>query len=138
VALHRRNIMINSLLCPLCGSSNESLHHLLIDCLVALVVWNKVANWCSLPIIQVNSVQELLDLHHGIHGSEFKKMVVKSIILCGGWVIWKHRNNIIFNYENLNINSILVDLKTLSYLWITNRSKKENISWDDWCKFSLM
>jgi hypothetical protein len=56
VALHRRNIMINSLLCPLCGSSNESLDHLLIDCLVASVVWQKVAKWCSLPPIQVNSV----------------------------------------------------------------------------------
>jgi hypothetical protein len=94
---------------------------------VATVVWQKVAVWCSLPLTKATTVKELLDFHQGIHGLEFKKLVVKSIILCGGWVIWKHRNNTIFKSENLNIGSILEDLKTFSYLWVTNRSKKEGI-----------
>ena len=48
------------------------------------------------------------------------------------WVIWKHRNNLIFGSIKPRLSDIFDDVRSYSFFWFVNRSRKSRISWYCW------
>ncbi|XP_021985885.1 uncharacterized protein LOC110882104 [Helianthus annuus] len=137
-ALKKRNVVIVDSTCPLCSSEEESVDHLFLACFVASNVWNGVSSWCNIPNIFAFSLHDLLSIHSNIGMSERKKEAVKGIIIIACWSIWRARNNLKFSSSSARIEDNISEIKVLSFLWYSNRTKHRDLDWKDWCSFVNM
>ncbi|XP_076887303.1 uncharacterized protein LOC143537409 [Bidens hawaiensis] len=96
-ALARRNISINSLVCPACGSEEESVDHVFISCVIAQKVWCLISQWCKVPSIYAFSVRDLVELHLYSLFPKDKAKALHAVCLVTMWCLWKKRNELIHN-----------------------------------------
>ena len=62
---------------------------------------------------------------------ECAKEVVKHAY---SWVIWKHRNKLVFNNTPFTPSVVANDIQAMSYFWFHNRSNYgKSVSWVGWC-----
>ncbi|PWA98441.1 reverse transcriptase domain, Reverse transcriptase zinc-binding domain protein [Artemisia annua] len=136
-ALRRRNILVGDGLCVFCGETEENADHLFSGCRVACGVWNAIANWCKIPPFFVFSTNDVIKLVTYLGGSEAKKEIIYGVLIVSCWIIWKARNDKIFNGKNTNVVQIVSDIKSMGYLWYRSRHKEGSIDWKNWCNFSV-
>ncbi|KAJ0508307.1 putative reverse transcriptase zinc-binding domain-containing protein [Helianthus annuus] len=137
MALVRRGINISSSVCPLCCEVDESIDHLFSSCFVSSTVWQNISAWCGLSPALLFSTDDVLGMHNCIRNGQVKQKLVQCVVKIGCWLIWKHRNEVVFKSARVNIGSILDDLRTTGFLWIKNRSKLD-IEWEQWVQFHFM
>ncbi|PWA53679.1 RNA-directed DNA polymerase, eukaryota [Artemisia annua] len=138
VSLSRRHIQVADTICKICESADESVDHLFTSCMVASVVWQGISQWCKVPNIYAFSFSDLLELHNfaGLKGTA--KKVFQGMIIISCWVIWKARNDLRFSNKPVNASHIISEIKSVGFLWFSNRGKRKSVSWENWCKFSFM
>ncbi|KAF5796881.1 putative reverse transcriptase zinc-binding domain-containing protein [Helianthus annuus] len=127
-ALERRNINVGSLVCRICEDGDKSSEHLLTSCYFATVIWNLVSNWCEVRPIYPFSIRDLTDAHKYMNVDTGKRKVIQGIIYTTCWVIWKTRNNQIFNNKIEPISKTMESIKALGFLWINNRLSYKTLS----------
>lgn len=137
VALSRRGLQIDSMVCVFCNEQEETLDHLLTGCIGTNGLWNAIEDWCRLPPLIVFSAKDLILLSNHIKGSSVRKILIQSVIMVACWVIWKSRNNMVFNGSKVNIERMLKEIKTLGFLWIKNRASKWSLDEVQWTSFSF-
>ncbi|MFS8016683.1 putative reverse transcriptase zinc-binding domain-containing protein [Helianthus anomalus] len=59
VALSRRNVHAESVICKLCGESDETTYHLLTSCYYVVRIWHWISNWCRISPIYTFEVRDL-------------------------------------------------------------------------------
>ncbi|MFS7934651.1 putative reverse transcriptase zinc-binding domain-containing protein [Helianthus anomalus] len=118
-ALQRRNIDCGSPVCNFCEDQEESVDHLFTGCCLANGVWHGIANWMKMPTFFFFSVHDILQASSW---PARKKMA---------------RNEKIFQEVNRNVVQLVAEIKALSYVWFSSRSKKGVMGWKDWQKFDF-
>ncbi|XP_022031534.1 uncharacterized protein LOC110932514 [Helianthus annuus] len=137
-ALSKRNCFNGDERCILCNDGLESADHLFRSCSVASEVWYLISRWCNISPIFAFSLEDLLEVHV-FSGLGIKaKIALKGIIMVGWWCIWIARNNRRFSNKTCSASSIVQDIKSLGFLWYSNRSRCRDISWRDWLSFSFL
>ncbi|KAJ0941225.1 hypothetical protein HanRHA438_Chr02g0092101 [Helianthus annuus] len=53
------------------------------------------------------------------------------------WVVWRSRNELVFNTKQACFAPMIEEIKHLAYLWIKSHSVLKEITWDEWCKFNV-
>lgn len=122
-----------ALSCVSCGSNEESSLHLFLHCDLASAVWLDLMRWLGEVY--------LIPLNLFIHWECWKaaginKMVRKGrglIWLATIWVLWKARNDKIFNGVNYVAVDIVETVKVLSWRWILSRTKTPACLYYEWC-----
>ncbi|XP_076894468.1 uncharacterized protein LOC143546762 [Bidens hawaiensis] len=137
VALAKRNICYGSVLCPICGEVKETLEHMFNSCRFAQDVRQVISMWYGAHSVFAFCIQDLLDLFKYSGFTSSKKKAFHAVCLITMWSIWKLRNDVVFNGKPSQLARVVGEIKSLSFLWIKNRSKKLNISWEDWTRFHL-
>jgi hypothetical protein len=85
--------------CPLCDQQGETLNHLLVNCVFSRIFWYNVLRkfWLHSLAPQPDAVS-FMDWWEMV--SETTNGLVRegldSLIILGSWMIWKHRNRVIF------------------------------------------
>jgi len=108
VNLALRNVLgleVNHL-CGLCNREEESVCHLFLHCDVAWEVWLKLMRWVNHFFI---SPPNLFVHWECWHGEERVKKIKRGkglIWLATIWVLWKTRNDIVFNDATLEVDSL--------------------------------
>ncbi|KAJ0508329.1 hypothetical protein HanIR_Chr11g0515981 [Helianthus annuus] len=82
--------------------------------------------------------RDILDLHCYTSGTKKKKKVIYAIVLVVIWCIWKIGNNVVFNQVNPEITKVVEEAKSLSFLWVKNRSKEHGWNWNHWKAFNIL
>ncbi|KAF5793118.1 putative RNA-directed DNA polymerase [Helianthus annuus] len=138
-ALARRNITLPSVSCVLCNMVEESADHLLVTCQYAQQVWVAISLWIKIPLPRyLLSVVELLEFAQQQQQlSVNKKKAVYTIFATACWLLWRTRNDQIFNNKPKQVQKLVGEIKALSFLWINSRSKKLKIDWKTWCEFKV-
>nr|XP_043630235.1 uncharacterized protein LOC122601545 [Erigeron canadensis] len=98
-SLAKRNIQVPSLLCPFCGLDVETPDHIFVSCSTAQGVWDAISDWCRLPGIYLFGVQNIFRTPEFLHGSSKWKKIIHAILCSTVWILWKTRNNKIFNHK---------------------------------------
>ncbi|KAJ0535304.1 putative reverse transcriptase zinc-binding domain-containing protein [Helianthus annuus] len=138
VALRQRNINIDSTHCIFCEDMDETTDRLFTGCAFSNGVWQGISEWCNVPSIYAFKIQDLLELHKQIPGSDIKRNIFKGVIIVTCWRIWKARNEKLFANKICNVVEVVSDVKAYGFLWYRNRYKSDTIDWRKWCNFEFM
>ncbi|XP_022024592.1 uncharacterized protein LOC110924925 [Helianthus annuus] len=137
INLRRRNINVGDGSCVLCQSVEESALHLFTGCIVSSGVWQGIEKWRCLGPIFLFDIKDIFSLPSTIPGTNTKKKIIRRIVMTTCWVIWKSRNKAVFEDAKPLVCDMIACIKSWSYLWFRSRSKVDNISWKDWCRYPM-
>ncbi|KAJ0641962.1 putative RNA-directed DNA polymerase [Helianthus annuus] len=137
-ALARRNIIIQDNRCKMCGEEEESAVHLFGSCRLTEVIWEFVSSWCKIKQVLILELKDLANIQKCNRGSPRWKKVVNLVTQAAIWVIWRSRNEAIFEGKQLYVNKMKEDIKMYGYMWLKSRVKNASISWENWCNFDLI
>ena len=137
VALEKRRVKIDNVLCPFCNMVEEDLKHLLVGCGFAYGVWSGICKWCKLDPFFAYAFDDLLMLYKNVHGGKWRKKIIRGIVMITTWVLWNARNAKIFQDKNMKVVEVVAEIKSRAFIWLKNRSKFSNIVRKDWASYSL-
>ncbi|KAJ0828836.1 putative reverse transcriptase zinc-binding domain-containing protein [Helianthus annuus] len=136
--LKKRDIILNSDLCSRCGRWEESVEHLISECITSKEVWRYIIEWLKLPTdADVSSCKRIMEYPEELKGySEWKK-VIKAVFQTTIWQLWKSRNEKEFKGCTRDGKKILEDVKEEAFLWLKCRSKLQGLVWERWVDFNI-
>lgn len=135
MSLLERNVIhsLEEAACIFCCDDFEDLHHLLLGCVLARSVWEKVECWLQVdPIIETTVEEHFDSFAHLFSGHKSKKSVlIFRLATC--WSIWLARNNSIFKGEALVLDSIIFHIKSTPWSWfIYGAGSNSGYVYDSW------
>ncbi|KAK1429570.1 hypothetical protein QVD17_11783 [Tagetes erecta] len=136
-ALSYRGVPMDNTRCPLCGDYDETANHLFASCYIFHLVWQHISNWCKIHPFFVFTTRDILEAHTHINVVSKKKKIIQAIILTACWSLWKARNEKIFEDKEIDLSTLLEEIKSLEYTWIKNRSFLKILMRKDWCTLDL-
>jgi hypothetical protein len=106
--------------CALCDQEDEDVQHILTTCVFARQFWFKI-------LAPLDFIRCVPSRHEGSFAEWWRKARKKvrkdarkglnSLIILGGWILWKHRNACVFNGARPCINAILREFENEKHLW---------------------
>ena len=107
--------------------------HLFLKCVVVKKLWTAFFKLCNLNVGQQDSVKILIlnsvDQGKSTNQKKFLEAALGSIL----WLMWKARNDVLFNNKIFRAQSVMNDLQASLFNWISYRSKCTSLSWEIWC-----
>ncbi|GKC32603.1 putative RNA-directed DNA polymerase, eukaryota, reverse transcriptase zinc-binding domain protein [Tanacetum coccineum] len=134
--LSSRGLDIDSILCPVCSEHVESNSHAFFSCSAASNIWRLVRGWCDLKIPTLSSCDEWDIWYTSWKASKVEKDRAYVIFAATCWMLWRFRNNHIFNSQDMRKCEVFDNIQCFSFSWLKSRGKK-CISWTDWLKSPL-
>ncbi|XP_071687497.1 uncharacterized protein [Rutidosis leptorrhynchoides] len=132
VELDKRDIDLNSLRCPIYDDDIETVEHILIKCSLAKDLWNRVYRWWNLGQVMDCNIGERFKGIQTAGVANTPSKLWQAIELICGYLIWQNRNNTIFRKKKGNGPVLLNELQIKSFEWISSRSKKLKLDWNQW------
>lgn len=129
---------IPSTLCPICLATPESVSHVFLDCHVASNIWRLVFMWLDLSLIQYPTVGDMFRHLDDLQLNNVKKECIEAVFCSIIWVIWRHRNDIVFSPGRNRPDSLFDIILVQSHLWVTSRSRKVVMSRERWFQNPLL
>ncbi|XP_071695233.1 uncharacterized protein [Rutidosis leptorrhynchoides] len=130
--LDKRGMDLDTILCPICGDETKSVDHLLFKCKKVIEFWKFFLKWWNIPDSRLNSLDPLnTDSIFGSFSKHGEKIWEAVKWVCC-YSLWKARNNKVFKNKEWNISSILSEVQSLSFGWISKRLKKAPLEWHQW------
>jgi len=118
----------NSTRSVLCGIEEETSKH----CDKVTIVWEKVMRWVEIYFITPPNL--FVHWECWKTGGRTKRIRQGLSIIWHAtiWGIWRVRNNIIFNNEELDVEAMVEDIKVLSWRWVLNSLKIPTCLYYEW------
>ena len=82
--------------CKFCLYTLETMEYLLVGCPVITEVWNACYGWINLSVMLPRSISDHFCQHNLVGGNWIKQIRWKFMWCAVVWMIWKIRNDIIF------------------------------------------
>nr|GFA68584.1 reverse transcriptase domain, reverse transcriptase zinc-binding domain protein [Tanacetum cinerariifolium] len=127
VELDKREVDLDSVLCPCCNDRVEICAHGFVTCDLAMSVWVKVFNWWKVGIVYAFTIEDMYSLSGGINVPGSLSRVWQAVVWTSGYFIWKERNGHAFGKKVSSTNKIVKDIQLKSSEWITKRSNKYKV-----------
>ncbi|XP_071687593.1 uncharacterized protein [Rutidosis leptorrhynchoides] len=131
VKLDKRGLDLNTIRCPVCDDSLETVEHSMIFCKVARDTWDRVYKWWGLGNFNTFSVDEILN-GDGINISSKDRKIWQAVEWVCGYLLWKNRNHKVFRNKDWTSAMIFNEVQIKSYEWISKRLKSKLIEWHQW------
>ncbi|MFS7949941.1 hypothetical protein Hanom_Chr06g00577541 [Helianthus anomalus] len=110
----------------------------MFSCITSSATWWSIWAWTKLPTrVSVGSVVELLEWVHNLKGSNKWKRAILVIAFATMWIIWKSRNEFIFDQKKSRVDGMVDRIKEESFQWIKNRSPFVSLNWERWRDFNV-
>ncbi|KAJ0469905.1 putative reverse transcriptase zinc-binding domain-containing protein [Helianthus annuus] len=122
-ALNRRNVIIEDNRCKMCGDEEESAFHLFASCRIAEQIWEFITRWCRIKQVPVLELKDLANIHKCNRGSHRWKKTVNLVTQATIWVIWRSRNEAVFEGKQPYVNRMKEEIKMFGYMWLKSRVK---------------
>ena len=85
--------LIDSGLCTICSTDQESRDHLFLNCRFAADVWDRVKQKFGSPLIRITSWNDLIEWLLSRTGSSRQRYLSKTVCQTAVYFIWKDRND---------------------------------------------
>ncbi|XP_071709408.1 uncharacterized protein [Rutidosis leptorrhynchoides] len=132
VELDKRNIDLDTILCPLCNSHVESMEHILFQCTVTEATWNSILAWWNLPTNTFSNLHDTTLTDQTFTTSTLGKYIWQATKWTTIYMIWKNRNAKVFSKKDWCPATILSEIQAQTFSWFSKRSKKSSLEWHQW------
>ncbi|XP_071739470.1 uncharacterized protein [Rutidosis leptorrhynchoides] len=132
VELDKRGVDLDSILCPLCNLHIESIEHILIHCTSTSNVWESILQWWNLPANTFTNLRDITLNDQSFTTSQNGANIWQAIKWASTYIIWKYRNLKVFGKKEWCAATILSEIQTQSFAWISKRHKKSIVMWHQW------
>jgi hypothetical protein len=119
--------------CVWCGETMESAKHLFLHCHKIIRVWYEVCKWLGVLIIMPPDIMTLFDCLCGAVRNKKKKKGFLLVWHTVMWVIWRARNDVIFNGILKDPLELVEEIKVLSWKWSVDCLKINPCLFYEWC-----
>ena len=125
--------------CALGCDCNETVNHLFLQCTLSTDLWALVWNWLGISFVHVGELRK--------HFLQFTKMAgmptyshlfftINWFVTI--WMLWKKRNNWVFNSTVSNHFTLIEKVKLHSFLWLKSKQVAFAYSYHDWWKHPVL
>ncbi|XP_071708281.1 uncharacterized protein [Rutidosis leptorrhynchoides] len=131
--LDKRGIDLDSIMCPLCEMDIESTDHILGLCPKSALIWKHVLDWWAQDNTLISNLNDAIINNQAFALNKFGNSLWQATKWITCYTVWKHRNLNVFSKKVWSPASILSEIQTQSYSWISKRlRKKKSIMWHQW------
>ncbi|XP_071728983.1 uncharacterized protein [Rutidosis leptorrhynchoides] len=130
--LDKRGVDLHSVRCPVCDDDLESVDHSILLCKCARDVWVRIYKWWGIGSFSCSSIESLLEDNGNIHLSRLGKSIWQAMKWTGAYLIWRNRNNSVFQKKSWNTPGALNEIQNLSFEWISGRFRGRSLDWLTW------
>jgi hypothetical protein len=133
----RRMLLGDQLSCVFCNAAVETPTHLFLHCPCVSKIWYAVMKWLGLILISPPNIETSMAV---FAGCAREKVARAGLILVWNsvmWVVWKMRNDCIFNNKVVVVEDMVEQVQLLSWRWFLNRKARGPCmlyEWK-WCPF---
>jgi hypothetical protein len=120
--------------CSFCGAVSETPIHLLLHCNLTAAVWYRVVSWLGLCFVNPPNLFISFASFVGNGSSKKRKKGLAVIWHALIWVIWKVRNDRIFNNKLLSVEEVVDMVKVTAWRWFLGRVTKHPCLWYEWLR----
>jgi hypothetical protein len=123
--LYRRGVIgLEDSRCPCCDEVVESARHLFLHCRHTTMVWYAIMRWFGVTSVLPAAVPMSFAVLVGYGSNKRRRKGLAIVWLAFVWVVWKTRNNKVFDNAMVEV-PVMVDLvKRLSWQWFLNNTAK--------------
>jgi len=114
--LSKRAVMLDTVVCAMCQSEEESCQHLFLKCKHALSVWALCYRWIGIMFVQHNDLLIHFESFHLIQSSNKQNLVWKGVWANIIWCMWEHRNSVVFNQSVVDTEEVFQNAQLKSWL----------------------
>jgi hypothetical protein len=117
----RRMLQANQLMCVMCNQTSESANHLFLHYDVAAKVWYEINRWLGFYLVIPPNLFLSFAMWTTWGMNKFVKAGLRLIWCVSIWVLWRARNDCVFNVDVVNSMVIIDTIKLLSWQWFIGR-----------------
>jgi hypothetical protein len=128
-----RRRMIQDQNCMLCAGNTETSVHLFLHCAESTKVWYGIMKWLGLILIIPSNLSISFAMLAGCARDKVTKGVLILIWNAFVWVIWRNRNNRVFNNTAVGFAEMVDQVQLLSWKWYISRKAKNPCLLYEWC-----
>ena len=129
---------MDSILCPVCSNTVESIDHLFLNCNQLIDLRTRLAIWWDVQLPQLSSIDSLLSWSDSLSLKKGQRQAFDTVIITTLWCLWNFRNSSIFGTAQPKKSLILDDVIDRSFFWISSRLRKVKISLTSWLHNPLL
>jgi len=134
----RRVIQTTDTACSAGCGELETASHLFLGCDIYRSLWLLVLHWLGISSALPGELRHhYVQFIYMVGLPRFSYLYLRLIWFAFVWVIWKERNNRVFNNVTLNPSVLLEKVKLNSFLWIKSKQVAFFYSYHDWWKHPL-
>ncbi|GJS42587.1 RNA-directed DNA polymerase, eukaryota [Tanacetum coccineum] len=119
--LANRGVVLDSLLCPICGSVPEDASHFLFQCGLSKLVFRKICRWWDLVPNDMSSFSDWDVWFSGIRLPCKLKLILEGVFYVAWWHIWRFRNQSIFAETPPRRSVLFDDIVSRAFDWYKAR-----------------
>jgi len=135
----RRIIQATDTACPTACGMLETAKHLFLDCGTFGSIWSLVFHWLGISSVIGGELRHhFLQFTHMAGLPRSTHLHLRVIWFASVWVIWKERNNRVFNNVVTAPPILLEKIKLNSFLWLKSKRAHFSYSYHDWWKHPLL
>jgi hypothetical protein len=120
-----------------CGEL-ETVTHLFLGCDTYGSLWSYVLHWLGISSVLHGDLRHhFVQFTHQAGLPRSSYLYLRLIWFASVWVIWKERNNRVFNNVALGVEVLLEKVKLNSFLWLKSKQVVFPYSYHEWWKHPL-
>jgi len=124
--------VLNTTVCALCQSKEESCQHLFLECTHALRVWSLCFKWIGILFVQHKDLISHFESFHLAHSSNKQNLVWKGVWAAIVRCLWEHRNSVVFKQGVADAEEVFQKAHLKSWLWMKHRAHNFNYGFAEW------
>jgi len=131
--LRRGVIQANAATCATGCDVSETAEHLFFNCAFSSRLWTDTRVWLGIYDVSPGNPRDHFQQFTKMAGMPRTSYLYLKIIWCAAvWVIWKERNNRVFQNTVATPYSLIEKVKLYSFLWLKSKQVSFGYSLHDW------
>jgi hypothetical protein len=123
--LHSRGIItVEDSRCPLCNIEIETAGHLFLRCRYVTGIWYAILRWLGVVSVLPPTILLSYAMLVGCGSNKKRRKGFSVVWLAYIWVVWKARNDRIFNNVVFDASVVMDQVQRVSWQWFMNNTSK--------------
>jgi len=131
--VHRRVIQPDNAACASECGHPETAKHMFLDCNIFSYLWSHVWHWLDISSVSPGNLRHHFQQFTNMAGlPRATHLFLRIIWFATIWVLWKERNNHVFQNTVCSYSVLIEKVKLNSFVWLKAKEATFHYSYHDW------